>query len=241
MDDGSRGPDVGADGPLAPVIPLFGSRPPASAPPAGGYSRAVAPRGGDPRARVDPDAAWHITWADDATGEPPVDEAEADARAGAEASLLKKLRARSLSVREGRAFLIEQGLSDTSADAVVDSLIRHGYLDDLRLAEQLVYVGTDRKRQGRVAIAQTLTARGIPRDVADAALAESTDDDAERALAFARHKAGSLRSLERDVALRRLTGQLARRGYAGSLAMMAARTALDELAPSGTRSSVRFE
>ena len=235
MDDGSRGPEVGADGPLAPVIPLFGSRPSAG--------QADASRDGHDASsgQSRADASWHITWTDDASGELPVDEAEAESRAAAEAALLKKLRARSLSVRESRAFLGEQGLADESVDAVIDSLLRHGYLDDLRLAEQLVYTGTSRKRQGRVAIAQTLTARGIPRDVVDAALADSDDDDAERALAFARHKAGSLRALDRDVALRRLTGQLARRGYAGSLAMMAARTALDELSGSGPRSSVRFE
>ena len=75
--------------------------------------------------------------------------------------------------------------------------------------------------------------------MADAALAELPDDDAERALEFARSKAGSLRSLERDVALRRLAGQLARRGYGGSVALNAARTALDEnTRPTGR---VRFE
>ncbi len=238
MDDGSRGPDVGADGPLAPVIPLFGSRPALSADRGGPVSHLDTK--GVP-ASADAEAAWHITWADDAADDAAVDEGEAEARAAAEATLLKKLRVRSLSVRESRAFLIEQGLVDGSADAVIDSLLRHGYLDDLRLAELLVYIGTDRKRQGRVAIAQTLAARGIPRDVADAALADSDDDDAERALAYARHKAASLRALDRDVALRRLMGQLARRGYAGSLAMMAARTALDELAAPAARSSVRFE
>lgn len=237
MVDGSRGPEEGAEGPLAPVIPLFGSRPGPSAERAEPASRAKAAVD----AGAGADAAWHITWTDDASGEQPVDEAEAEYRAAAEAALLKKLRARSLSVRESRAFLIEQGLADEGADAVVDGLLRHGYLDDLRLAEQLVYIGTDRKRQGRVAIAQTLASRGIPRDIADAALADSDDDDAERALAFARHKAASLRALDRDVALRRLMGQLARRGYAGSLAMMAARTALDELAGPAARSTVRFE
>ena len=51
--------------------------------------------------------------------------------------------------------------------------------------------GIERKGQGRRAIAQTLAQRGIPRDVVDAALATLPDDDAERALEFARTKARS--------------------------------------------------
>ena len=79
----------------------------------------------------------------------------------------------------------------------------------------------------------------MPREDADAALAELPDDDTERALEYARTKAGSLRHLERDVALRRLAGQLARRGYGGSIALTAARAALDEsMRPSGR---VRFD
>ena len=93
------------------------------------------------------------------------------------------------------------------------------------------------KGQGRQVIAQSLAKRGVPRDVADAALATLPDDDYERAIEFARGKARSLQSLDRDTALRRLTGQLARRGYGGSIAMTAARTALDEQA---SGSSVRF-
>ena len=48
-----------------------------------------------------------------------------------------------------------------------------------------------------------------------------------------------MRGLERDVALRRLAGQLARRGYGGSAALNAARQALDEsMRPTGR---VRFD
>jgi regulatory protein len=74
--------------------------------------------------------------------------------------------------------------------------------------------------------------------VADAALAELPDDDADRALDFARTKARSMSSLDRDTALRRLVGQLSRRGYGGSVAMTAARQALDENGSGG--SGVRF-
>ncbi|WP_345546376.1 regulatory protein RecX [Microbacterium jejuense] len=165
--------------------------------------------------------------------------AAADARDQAEKSLLKKLRARSLSVREARAVLREHDLDDETSDELISSFERLGYLDDAKLAEQLVHSGSDRKGQGRKAIAQTLAKRGVARDIADAALDELPDDDFERALEFSRSKAGSMRGLDRDVALRRLSGQLARRGYGGPVAMNAARQALEELSRPVGR--VRFE
>ncbi|HKO74132.1 MAG TPA: regulatory protein RecX [Gaiellaceae bacterium] len=157
----------------------------------------------------------------------------------AELGLLKKLRARQLSVSEAKTYLGQFELGREGIEAILDAFLQRGYLDDARLAEQLVHAGVDRKGQGRQAISQSLAKRGVPRDIADAALEELPDDDAERALEFARSKAGSMRGLERDVALRRLAGQLARRGYGGASALNAARQALDEaMRPSGR---VRFD
>jgi regulatory protein len=164
---------------------------------------------------------------------------DVDAVAIAERGLVKKLRGRQLSVSEAKTYLGQYDLDADAVAALLDAFGERGYLDDARLAEQVVHSGVDRKGQGRQVIAQSLAKRGVPRDVADAALAELPDDDAERALEFARSKAGSLRGLERDVALRRLAGQLARRGYGGSMALNAARTALEEtMRPAGR---VRFE
>ncbi|MDR7189396.1 regulatory protein [Microbacterium sp. BE35] len=162
-----------------------------------------------------------------------------EAADAAELGLLKKLRARQLSVSEAKTYLGQYGLGQEGVEAILDAFLQRGYLDDTRLSEQVVHAGVDRKGQGRQALSQSLAKRGIPRDIADAALAELPDDDAERALEFARSKAGSMRGLERDVALRRLAGQLARRGYGGSAALNAARQALDESTrPSGR---VRFD
>lgn len=211
----------GGEESLAPVIPLFGA---ATAQP----------------------PAWNDTWAAPAAeSEPPRDEDAQEVIDAGEAALLHKLRTRSLSVREARAVLIERGLDEAAADGVVEHFLRHGYLDDAKLAEQLIHTGVERKGQGRNVISQTLAKRGIPRDVIDAALAELPDDELERALEFARSKARSMRDLERDVALRRLSGQLARRGYGGQ-AFEAARRALDELGRGGRsirsgRPDVRFE
>jgi regulatory protein len=157
------------------------------------------------------------------------DEADAaDAAVEAEEALARRLRRSALSEREARTFLMQKGVEAVVAEAVVARFTDRGWIDDAVLAEQLVYAGTSRKGQGRRAIAQTLSARGIARDVIDDALANLPDDDGERALEYARTKAHGLRSYDLDTAMRRLMGQLARRGYGGSVASNAARTALTE-------------
>ncbi|WP_345752853.1 regulatory protein RecX [Microbacterium rhizophilus] len=240
---------------LAPVIPLFGQAPDASS----------APADAAPGEDVE---NWHTTWRDLGSGpddrrprpvkplevtpsaggvrfvELPEDEADEsdpdELRELAEARLIKALRRRSLSVSEARATLRESELAAEAIDEIVERLLRLGALDDAALADQLVYAGVERKNQGRRAIAQALSARGIDRAVIDQALAELPDDDFERALEYARGKASSLLRYDDDTALRRLSGQLARRGYGGGLAMSAARAALQE-ARSPRSSSPRFD
>ena len=210
--------DDGGEARLAPVIPLFGGKvTPASALP--------APR-------------------DSAPPEPqrtePVERQPDEVRTVGEESLVRKLRARSLSISEARLVLRGHDLDRSQIDDVIDDFCRRGYLDDVILAEQLVISGIERKGQGRVALSRALAQRGIPRDVIDIALGDLPDDDAERALEFARTKARSMARLDFDTALRRLMGQLARRGYGGSIAMSAARTALTEASSGKPTGGVRF-
>jgi regulatory protein len=152
-----------------------------------------------------------------------------DPGAMAEKALLRKLRSRSLSVQEARSVLREHTTDADTVDAIIDRMADLGYLDDEALAEQLVHSGLERRGQGRQVISQTLAKRGVPRDVADAALATLPDDDLERALDFARRKAATVGGKDPQAALRRLVGQLSRRGYPSGVAMTAARQALDEL------------
>lgn len=166
-------------------------------------------------------------------------------RESAEELLVRKLRTRSLSISEARLVLrgFERDgarLESTQIDDVLDEFCRRGYLDDRVLADQLISAGVERKGQGRVALSRALAQRGITRDVIDSALSELPDDDAARALDFARTKASSLARLDHDTALRRLVGQLARRGYNGAIAMSAARTALGENTHGRPATGVRF-
>lgn len=191
----------------------------------------------------EPPARWTVplepTFDEDAAA-PPFDDEDDSAGPSvddAEEMLARRLRRSALSEREAGRFLAQRGIDTSTAEVIVQRFTGRGWIDDAALAEQLVHVGVSRKGQGRRAIAQTLSARGIGRDVADAALALLADDDDDRALEYARSRVHSLRSCDLDTAMRRLTGQLARRGYSGSVASNAARTALTEQRGSG---GVRF-
>jgi len=164
-----------------------------------------------------------------------------DPIADASELLVRKLRSKQLSSAEARDVLRENGLSSEDRDLVIEQFEQRGYLDDVSLAELLVTSGSERKGQGRVAIARTLSQRGIPRQVADEALSVLDDDDAERALDYARSKVAGLRRYDEDTAIRRLVGQLSRRGYGGSVALTAARTAWRETQRGSGVGRVRFE
>lgn len=242
MSDDARG----GEEKLAPVVPLFGGTAP------------------DPREQPvgDTDAPqhWHMTWRSDSTrvsraaapsapdADSPdavslrADDDDSDAPAvarRAETRLVRALAARGLSEREARDRLRRDGVEQNHVEEIIERLSSVGALDDGVLAEQIVYQSVTRKNQGRRAVAQTLSKRGIAHEEIDIALESLPDDDYERALEFAQGKAPSLARLDRDTALRRLIGQLSRRGYGGSLAMSVAKQALDESGSAGT-SSVRF-
>lgn len=255
--------DDGGEARLAPVIPLFGGKvTPASSLPAPQRVEQAGPSSPDPvrtgimsgepaesgsmaeepgsdkvppRLRAMRSAHEH----DHADDQEPTRDPD-QVRALGEESLVRKLRARSLSISEARLVLRGHDLDRSQIDDVIDDFCRRGYLDDVILAEQLVISGIERKGQGRIALSRALAQRGIPRDVIDIALGDLPDDDAERALEFARTKARSMARLDFDTALRRLMGQLARRGYGGSVAMSAARMALTEVSSGKPTGGVRF-
>ena len=246
------GPGVAADDALAPVIPLFG----------GGRSRSVLERdegesvpsgiaeAGERFGRPAMAEASARSEHPSTFGARERDHDDAgfgnlghgggveqdDARERAEVLLLRKLRSRSLSISEARSALREvRGADDTVITELIDRFIDLGYLNDAVFAEQLVLSAVERRGEGRRAVANTLLKRGIPRDIADAAIAEMPDDDAERALEYARSKARGVGGKDDDAALRRLAGQLARRGYPSSVALTAARQALREVGAARSR------
>jgi regulatory protein len=110
----------------------------------------------------------------------------------------------------------------------IEGLERAGLVDDRRFARAVVEQHAGRRLAGRRAVAAALWARGVDREAASAAMAPLDEPGAERARAeaLARSRAGRLARLAPEVAFRRLSGLLARRGYPPAVCREAARAAL---------------
>ena len=148
--------------------------------------------------------------------------------------LTRRLRRSALSEREARTFLTQRGVdsADRARRRSSCSPVAAGSTTRCSPSSSCTPGRAGRVR-GRRAIAQTLSARGSPRDVADAALARFPTTTTTVRSSTRASKAHGLRSYDLDTAMRRLMGQLARRGYSGSVAATAARTALAEQRSSG--------
>lgn len=138
-----------------------------------------------------------------------------------------RLRRSSLSIAEVRAVLVEHGLDEDEVEEWIERYERLGYLDDARLAEQLVYSHGARRGRGSGAILSELTRRGVDAGVARAAVGELDPElELENAVAVAERRARQLGGLDRAVAERRLSAFLARRGYPGHVVREAVAAAL---------------
>lgn len=171
---------------------------------------------------------------DDAEAEPEAPE-EPDPEQIAD-RIVRGLARKSLSVAEVEARLYTEGVAEKDALEIIERFGRFGYLDDFKMAEQLVVSLRERKKLGRSSIQQELRARKLDPEAIATALDELDGDDEYRtALELARKRLPSLRSLSDEVAERRLTGFLARRGYAGALVQRVVRETVRR-----PGSSVRF-
>lgn len=223
------------DGRLAPVSYLFG------APPSVPSASAAAPAP-EPHAASEP--AWNDAWG----AEPGdscarlIDAEEGDARftelLDVERISLRALGRRSISRRELERTLRDAGVDDDAIANECERLTRVGLLDDTALAQTLVARLQERKGLGRTAIAAELARRMLAPSAIEYALELiDTADELARARELARSRAAQLRDLDRDTAVRRLSGYLARRGYSGSTV----RAAVDDALPVDRRgSTVRF-
>lgn len=128
-------------------------------------------------------------------------------------------------------------LDDDEIAALLDRLAELGYLDDVRMAEHLVDRLRERKGLGNAGLRRALRERRLDSEAIDQALAGlDRDDEFARAAELASSRAGRLRGLDHDTAMRRLVGVLQRRGYSQGVAMIAAGEALVASDP-GARSA----
>jgi regulatory protein len=131
---------------------------------------------------------------------------------------LRILQERDHSCQELRRKLLARGEPEEALDTLLQDLVRLGYLDDRRFAVQFVREKTRRGR-GRLRLLEELAQRGIDRDLAGQILdEEDSGDEAERAEALARKRAGQGRSA--DSTARFLAG----RGFAAATIRAVLRT-----------------
>ena len=214
------------DGTLARVTYLPGVLPPHPEEPSSG--RSIGPSAGEP--------AWAVPGVDPAAVLEE-DAAESAPVGAAHHVSISALSRRGLSRRETERHLRDRGFEDDEIAAEVTRLERDGYLDDIALAQNLVGTLQERKGLGRSAIAAELTRRLLAPAAIEYALdLIDTGDELSRAREVALKRAGQLRNLDREVAVRRLSAFLARRGYGGSTI----RAAVDQALPITARRGVAF-
>ncbi|MDK9649997.1 regulatory protein RecX [Propionibacterium freudenreichii] len=114
---------------------------------------------------------------------------------------------------------------------ILDRFVEVGIVDDARFARNWAQERARTRRLSRRAISRELSVRGVSEELIEIALDQiSPDDERQAALELCRIKARRLHGVDRQVALRRLSGQLARRGYSTGVAMPVIFQVLDELA-----------
>ncbi|TWD83607.1 regulatory protein [Kribbella amoyensis] len=144
----------------------------------------------------------------------------ADPHAAARTILLDKLTGQPRTRAELADVLAEREISDDVADEVLDRFVEVGLINDAAFATAWVESRHRGRGLGKRALAQELRRRGVDDELARDALEElDQDQEEETARALVRKKLRSMRSLEREVAMRRLLGLLGRKGYPGPLAM----------------------
>ena len=149
---------------------------------------------------------------------------------------LHGLTRRNLSRWELDRLLRSRELDEEVIAAELARLEQLGLIDDQALAETLVRTRHERKGLSRSALAAELRTRHIDQEYIDAALASlDVDDERAKALELALKRAPQLRSLDRQTAVRRLSGYLQRKGYSSDVV----RSTVDE-ALRDTTGTVRF-
>jgi regulatory protein len=136
------------------------------------------------------------------------------------------LAVRQRSHRELERRLVQAGFEP---DAVADELERLeqvGLLDDEAFARAVVESRMGFRGESRRVVAGKLAQAGVASEIAMVALDQAPEAEEERARRLAEAKAPRLSGLEPQVAMQRLYGFLARRGYGPQVARDAARRAL---------------
>ncbi len=141
---------------------------------------------------------------------------EEDGLARAEKDAMAMLSRKDFTERELRDRLAKREHQPKAIETVIERCLGWGYLDDSRFAERFVSDSIELKRHGPTRIRQALRKRGVPDQLAEEALAKAraeTPSLVDQACAALVSKRRSYARLEPEVARRRMTAFLQRRGY----------------------------
>ena len=151
-----------------------------------------------------------------------------DPEAVARTILLDQLTGRARSRSDLATKLAQRNVPDEIATRLLDRFEEVGLVDDAAFARGWVEQRQSGRGLARRALAQELRHKGIDDEVARGALDEiDPDDEVEAARTLVRRKLRTVRDLDQQVAVRRLTGMLARKGYPPSVAFRVVREELD--------------
>ncbi|TFD58713.1 RecX family transcriptional regulator [Cryobacterium suzukii] len=237
QDDAAERTDAG----LAPVTYLHGAAPgmkrrsPLEAGPAevDRFSAAAA-------SKAEADALPASITADIALDDDASASADAlDQRERAEKVLLHRLRGRSLSTVEALLVLNATGVDSGDASEIIAKFIELNYLDEAKLADQIIHSHNVRKGLGRNGVEAEMRRRKLDPSVMMDKLEELPDDEAERAIDLATKRIGQMERFDDQTIDRRLTGFLMRKGYSSSAVRLAVKAAMDSRG-GGAASRVRF-
>src|SRR6195952_4225749 len=145
----------------------------------------------------------------DVEGLGPPEDAEAVARKIPPDQLTGRARSRS----DLATKLARRNVRDDIAGRLLDRFEEVGLVDDAAFAKLWVEQRQPGRGLARRALAQELRRKGIDDDEALDEI--DPDDEVESARVLVRRKLGSVRGLDQQVAVRRLTGMLARKGHSG--------------------------
>jgi regulatory protein len=142
------------------------------------------------------------------------------------------LARKSWSGRELTRRLRRRGAPAEIAQAVVADLTTRGYVDDQAFARWWAEARARGRRVGSRRLRQELLAKGIPREMTDAAIAAAFEEvgEADRALEAARRRLPGLLRGKGERAATRLADYLLRRGYPAQAVRRAVRTLLTDRA-----------
>jgi regulatory protein len=166
------------------------------------------------------------------TGAPPPDDLDPDAdqEAVARKILLDQLTGQARSRSELREKLAKKRVPDELAERLLDRFVEVGLVDDEAFARSWVQSRQSGKGLARRALASELRRKGVEDEVARTALDEvDPDDEVESARQLVARKLRTVAGVDRDTAVRRLTGMLARKGYPAGVCFRVVREELDRL------------